>query len=279
MRVGNWLLIECISESQWTCLYRARPAGAKDQRSAPYVAKMLHRGRTHDPVAMEMLVREARVAAQVRHPHLITILDRQLTRSPQFLVMPRLEGTSLEACINSGQSLDPAAALWMVRQTAEALDALDRAGWRHGDIKPANIFISPRGHATLLDLGFAQHRSERPETSGVLAGSGHYLAPELATSRGRADIRSDIYSLGVVLYQLLAGRLPLEGETLEQLIAAHKCEVPLHLRRAAPHVLPAAADLGQRMLAKDPLRRPQSPGDLVAELVRLEIECLSERAA
>ncbi len=113
----------------------------------------------------------------------------------------------------------------------------------------------------------------------MIAGSGHYMAPENTISRGRADIRSDIYSLGVVIYQLLASRVPLEGETLEELVANHKQLAPPPLRRVAPHVPPCAADLVRRMLAKDPLRRPQSPRELVKELVRLEIEAFGERAA
>ena len=120
--------------------------------------------------------------------------------------------------------------------------------------------------------------TKRQKATRLLAGSGHYLAPEHADFRRRPDIRSDIYSLGVVL-TVVAGRLPLEGETLEALVAAHKRTAPLHLRRAAPHVPPRAADLVRRMLAKDPLRRPQSPAELVAELVRLEIDSFSERAA
>jgi serine/threonine-protein kinase len=263
-----------------------------------------------------MLLREARVASEVRHPHLITILESQLAHNPPFLVMPWLEGASLEAYVRLssltlpidtyvGHSsltspqdqagkpdvrqsqagkpdvqtmLDPPVVLWIARQTAEALAALDGAGWRHGDIKPSNIFLSPQRHVTVLDLGFARHRDER-DTARVLSGSGHYLAPEHATAGGRPDIRSDIYSLGVVLYQLLAGHVPLDGATLEELIARHKQTAPLPLRRAAPHVSPGVASLVQRMLAKDPLRRPQSPGELLAELVRLEIESFSERAA
>ncbi len=152
--------------------------------------------------------------------------------------MPWLEGASLEAFFKTRRLFDPPAALWIARQTAEALEALDRAGWRHGDIKPSNIHVSSQGHVTLLDLGFAQRRGEKAEGNVALAGSGHYLAPEHAVSGARADIRSDIYSLGAVLYRLLSGRLPLEGETLESLVTAQKCTAPLHLRRAAPHVLP-----------------------------------------
>ncbi len=277
-RLGSWRLLDCVGQGEWTRIYRASPAGATAADSAAYAIKTLRAGLQDDPLTREMLHREVRVASEVRHPHLIAILDAQLKHDPPFLVMPWLQGSSLEEYVSAGYLLDPPVVLWIARQTAEALDALDRAGWRHGDIKPGNIFLSPQGHATLLDLGFARHRDER-ESPRMIAGSGHYLAPEHAIARGRPDVRSDIYSLGVVLYQLLAGRVPLDGETLEQLVARHKQTAPLPLRRVAPHVPPRAAELVQRMLAKDPLRRPQSPRELVTELVRLEIEAFGERAA
>jgi serine/threonine-protein kinase len=277
-RLGRWRLLGCVGEGEWTRVYRARPEGASGAESAAYAIKTIRSERQSDPAAYEMLVREARVANEVRDPHLIAILESQLAYNPPFLVMPWLEGTSLDFYAGAGILLDPPVVLWIARQTAGALAALDRAGWRHGDIKPGNLFLSPQGHATVLDLGLARHRDER-ESRHVIAGSGHYLAPENAIAGGRPDIRSDIYSLGVVLYQLLAGRVPLDGETLEQLVSRHKQTAPLPLRRAAPHVPPRAADLVQRMLAKDPLRRPQTPGELVADLVRLEIDSFSERAA
>ena len=248
--VGQLATDRRAGQGAWTTVYRARPVNSQSEKPAAYALKMIRHDRQDHPVAREMLAREARVAREVRHPHLITILESQLKRTPVFLVMPWLEGATLQAYTSGGRSLDPPLALWIARQTAEALEALDRAGWRHGDIKPGNIFLSPQGHVTLLDLGFARRRDERIEGPGLLAGSGHYLAPENASSRGRPDIRSDIYSLGVVLYQLLSGRLPIEGETLEQLVAEHKRTAPIHLRRAAPHVppragRPGAADAGQ----------------------------------
>ena len=106
---------------------------------------------------------------------------------------------------------------------------MDQAGWMHGDVKPSNIFLSPQGHLTLLDLGFARHRDEA-EGPRAIFGTGYYIAPEHFTARCRPHVRSDIYSLGVVLYQLLAGRLPLEGETLQEVAAAHKQTAPVNLR-------------------------------------------------
>jgi eukaryotic-like serine/threonine-protein kinase len=278
-QLGAWTLLGRIGQGPWANVYRARPVTAPADRPAGYAIKMPHATRQQDPLAIDMLARQARVGRQVSHPHLIAILEAQLKRRPQYLVMPWLEGATLQAYTEVRRSLDPPAVLWIARQTAEALHALDQAGWMHGDIKPSNIFLSPQGHVTLLDLGFARHRDEPANDRRTIAGSGYYLAPEHVSSAYRPDIRSDLYSLGVVLYQLLAGRPPLEGETLEELAIAHKQTAPVNLRRIAAHVPLRVAELVHRLLAKDPLRRPQSPGELVTELVRLEIETFSERAA
>ena len=160
-QVGTWQLMGRVGHGQWAGVYRARPVNAPVDRPAAYAVKMLHENRQQDPVAIEMLAREAQVGRQVSHPHLIAILESQLKRAPQFLVMPWLEGATLQAYAAARRLLDPPAVLWIARQTAEALDALDQAGWMHGDIKPSNIFLSPQGHVTLLDLGFARHRDEQ----------------------------------------------------------------------------------------------------------------------
>jgi serine/threonine-protein kinase len=278
-QVGAWQLVRRVSHGQWADVYCARPANSSVERAAAYAIKLLDNDRQQVSLAREMLVREATIGRQVHHPHLIAILESQVRQLPQFLVMPWLEGATLQACIEARRSLDPPAVLWIARQTAEALEALYQAGWSHGDVKPSNIFLSPQGHVTLLDLGLAQHRDEKVDGPRAVAGTGYYLAPEHTSSVYRSDIRSDIYSLGVVLYQLLAGRLPLEGKTFEQVALAHRQTTPLNLRRVAPHVPHSVARLIHQMLAKEPLRRPQSPAELVAELVRLEIDTFSERAA
>ncbi len=280
--VGKWQLTSLAAEGSWACIYRARASEAPsdgERRPPAYALKMLRPDCQTSGQALGMLAREAQVARQVSHPHLIAIFEAQLKRPPQYLVMPWLEGASLQMCAAGQRSFDPPAVLWIARQAAEAMAALERAGWTHGDIKPSNIFLSPTGHLTLLDLGFAHRRDEPNREPLALAGTGYYLSPEHFIAAGRPDVRSDIYSLGVVLYQLLAGHLPLEGPTLEAMALAHRQSAPLPLRRATPHVPRRVAELVQRMLAKDPLRRPQSPAELVAELVRLEIETFSQRAA
>ena len=194
--------------------------------------------------------------------------------------MPWLEGSTLEERLTASGAIDLPAALGIARQVAEALDAMDAAGWLHGDVKPSNIFLSPENHVTLLDLGFARRRHEaEPATANrSIMGTGRYLAPEHLAAGLAPDIRSDIYSLGIVLYELLAWRLPFEGCTLAELAREHKQAAPPNLRRLAPHLPSEVVRLVHEMLAKDPLRRPQTPRDLVDRLVRLEITTFTERA-
>ena len=278
-RVHQWELVSLAAEGSLARVYRARPAGSSAERPAPYALKMLQPHRQHDPRAVALLKREAQVGRDISHPHLVSVLQANLGRLPQFVVMPWLDGTTLRAQFDAGRCLDLPVALWIARQVAEALEALHAGGWMHGDVKPSNVFISPGGHATLLDLGFARRSHETGSAvDRWLTGTCNYMAPELITSALRADIRSDVYSLGVLLFELTAGRLPFTGDSLAELAGQHKQSRPPNLRHLAPHLPNTVVRLVQQMLAKEPLRRPQTPRELIERLVGLEIATFSERA-
>jgi serine/threonine-protein kinase len=267
------------AEGSLARIYRARPAETSGDRPALYALKMLGPQWQTDPRAVGLLQREALVGRAVSHPHLVSILQASLGRPPQFVVMPWLDGATLRAQLDAGRGVDLPVALWIARQVAEALEALHAAGWMHGDVKPGNIFISPEGHVTLLDLGFARRADETGSAvDRLLTGTCNYIAPELITSVLRADIRSDIYSLGVVLFELVAGRLPFTGDSLAELAGQHKQSRPPNLRHLAPHLPKSVVQLVHQMLAKEPLRRPQRPRELIDRLVMLEITTFSERA-
>jgi serine/threonine-protein kinase len=278
-RVGQWELVCLAAEGSLGRVYRARPAGTPAGRPPSYALKMLWPRWQNDSRAVGLLQREALVGRSVSHPHLVSILQANLVRPPQFVVMPWLDGATLRGQLDAGRRVDLPAALWGVRQVAQALEALHAAGWMHGDVKPGNIFISPHGHVTLLDLGFARRKDEAGSAvDRLVTGTCNYIAPELITSAMRADIRSDIYSLGVVLFELLAGRLPFTGDSLAELVEQHRQSRPPNLRHLAPHLTKSVVELVHQMLAKEPLRRPQTPRELIDRLVTLEIATFSERA-
>lgn len=272
-RLGHWELSTLIGEGAFCRVFAARPAGAAT-RPHSYAVKLLKEQWHDQPAAVATLVREAEALRLVRSAHVATVLEAQISRPPYCLVMPRYEGRTLAEMLRAGR-LTLAQSLWYARQTAEALAALERADWMHGDVKPTNVIIGPDGHATLVDLGFARRtRQGTADLDRTVLGSIHYMAPETIVSRLRSDIRSDLYSLGVMLYQMLTGRLPFEGTDVGELMRAHRQQRPRRLRSLAPEVPSGVTALVDHMLSKEPLRRPQSAAAVVQRLAGFEIDCL-----
>lgn len=277
-RLGPWRLVQLVHNGPMTRVYRARPASIPVDRPAAYAIKHLPERWQEDRPAIELLRREALVGRGVAHRHLVPVLAAHIGTPPYFLVMPWLDGCSLAARLARVPQLPVASVLWMIRQVAEALDALQTAGWMHGDVKPANIQVSSCGHATLLDLAFARRLDEADAAlEPCVLGTGHYMAPERFVSRLQSDIRSDIYSLGATLYEMLAGRRAIVGHTLAELAERHRSLQPTPVRRLVPHLPHELAELVHQMLAKEPLRRPQSPREVIERLTWLEIETFDQR--
>jgi serine/threonine-protein kinase len=240
---------------------------------------MLHPRWEDRPEAVALLRREAKVGRAVVHPHVVPVLAAHVHEPPYFVVMPRLVGQTLAARL-AGGPLPAAIALWIARQTAEGLDVLHRHGYLHGDVKPANILIAPSGHVTLLDLGFARRFDETGSAvNRLVLGTINYLAPELLVSALRADERTDVFSLGIVLFEMLTGRPPLVACDLTELLRMQNEYRPPNLRATRPELSASLSGLVRRMLFKEPLRRPQSMSEVIEQLVRLEIDALADRAA
>lgn len=275
-RMGPWQLTQLLAEGPLTRVYAARPA---DSPTAPdtYAVKALRREWWQDRTAIEMLRREAWVGRQAAHPNLIAVLGAQVTQPPLFVALPRLVGQTLAESMLDGQRPSLPQALWIARQAAQALDALHtQAGMLHGDVKPSNLFLSPDGHATLLDLGFCQTQQEaRSWASRPVVGTPLYIAPEMVTSACAADARSDLYSLGATLYEMLSGRPPFLASDPAELIAKHRQDKPPCIRNVAPSTPKVVASLVHRLLAKEPMRRPDSALAVVEELTQLEIACFA----
>jgi serine/threonine-protein kinase len=278
-RLGPWQLVRVLADGNYTRVYQARPADGEPSQRAAYVLKVLRNQWWRDPQAIEMQRREAWVGAKISHPNLLPVLSASVQEPPFYVVMPKLEGTTLAQLILDQERLSVPLALWITRQVADGLAALyTGAGMIHTDVKPANIIVSPAGHATLIDFGFVQTPAEASQwATRPLAGTLAYIAPEMVTSALAAGPRSDIYSLGVTLYEMLTGRRPWDSNDPGELATLHREAKPTDIRALRPDVPKAVVELVHSMLAKDPLRRPESADELATRLSRLEINCFSMR--
>ena len=276
-QIGCWEPVRLIGEGQLSLIYQVRPVDSAPDQPACHALKVLRAEWQDDTRGLAILAREVHVGRKVTHPHLVPILAANLAEPPYYVAMPWLEGQSLAEYLRAGEAVDLPIVFWIARQVAEALEALHLAGWIHGDVKPSNIMVSPSGHATLIDLGFARHHSERNAVADrPLMGTLHYTAPEMLYSAAGGGVQCDVYSLGVVLFEMLTGRVPFSAVDVSDLAAQHRQELPGDLRSIVPYVPTRAARLVQQMLAKQPLRRPPLR-DVVDRLVGLEIETFSER--
>jgi eukaryotic-like serine/threonine-protein kinase len=216
--------------------------------------------------AGERVRREARAAASLRHPNIACVYDYGEQDGIAFLVMELLEGESLAARLRRHGALPPAEAAHVATGVAEALDAAHLAGIVHRDVKPGNIVLEASGAVKLLDFGIAAISGQRHRPGQErLLGTAAYLPPEWGDD-GPADPAGDVYSLGVVVYEMLAGRPPFTGNTLAAVAAAHAANPPPPLTPLNPDVPAAMAAVCERALAKDPAARPPSAGAFAAQL-------------
>ena len=234
--------------------------------------KTLNRDLPDDQLAefQARFVREAKSAGRLNHPNIVTIYDVGTAGEVAYIAMEYLEGQSLQQLMKSGASLPFERVVDIVAQVAEGLDYAGRFGIVHRDIKPANIMVSPEGLATITDFGVARVPSSSMTGAGKLLGSPKYVAPEQVREEP-VDPRADIFSLGVVLYELLAGKTPFEepGMDVVSLLDRIAEQPAAPVSRQRPDI-PASLDvILERALAKDPARRFQRAGELAQHLRQL----------
>jgi serine/threonine-protein kinase len=216
--------------------------------------------------AVERFKNELRFARKIAHRHVCRMYDVGEEGLTHFLTMEYVPGEDLKAFIRRSGQLTPAKAVSLARQTAEGLAEAHRLGVIHRDLKPQNIMIDGEGNARIMDFGIARIQEVEGLTgSGVFIGTPEYMSPEQAELKN-VDSRTDIYSLGVVLFEMLTGRAPFEGETPLGIAMKHKSEPPRSPSELNPHVPADLASVVLKALAKDPDRRYQSAEEMASDL-------------
>jgi serine/threonine-protein kinase len=269
-RIGPYELLRKLGEGGMGAVYQAR-----DTRNENVVAlKVLPRSRAHDKIFLQRFEQEARAAFELDHPNIIHGLDVGNADGYHFLVMEFVGGHDVHALLNQKGRLTEQEALSILEQVARALDHIHGERLVHRDIKPENILISAEGVAKLTDMGLAvdndTHGRRRITQAGIAMGTPFYLSPEQIEGKSEADIRSDIYALGSTVYEMVTGRPPFDGETPALVMMKHLSEhVP------SPHDIDRAISfhfchLLEKMMAKDPALRYQTPAEMLADARRVQ---------
>ena len=253
-RLGSYLLVQALGSGGMSNVFRA----VHEETGSTVAVKVLPRTLAKNATLLQRFMREAKSAESLDHSNIVAIYDRGFDQGRHYLVLEYVEGRDLHDRVRLNGPLGAEEAVGFIREVAEGLRYAAGQGMIHRDVKPANLLMTPDGHAKIIDLGLAlqiEDEDERVTRDGTTVGTVDYMAPEQARDSRQTSERSDIYSLGCTFYYLLTGSPPFPGGGLSDKLARHyKAPIP-DVREHRPDVPEALSQLIRKMMEKKPENR------------------------
>src|ERR1700742_53390 len=239
---------------------------AEDQQLGRKVAlKLLHHRFAQDPDFVERFRREAQAAAGLQHPNVVSVYDRGTFDDTYYIAMRYLPGRSLKQIIRQEAPMDPLRAIDITIQILKAARFAHRRGVIHRDLKPHNVIVDDSGHAKVTDFGIARAGASDMTETGSIMGTAQYLSPEQAQGRA-VNAASDLYSIGVVLYEMLTGRVPFDAASAVSIALKHVSEAPTPPSQINPEIPPELEQTVLWVLNKNASDRPADADQLITVL-------------
>lgn len=271
---GRYKLIDELGRGSFATVYIARDT----KTNRIYAIKIMHFEFSDDGDLLARFQREAHILQRLSDPHIVRIFDYEDENDMHYIVMDYIDGQNLKYHILTHGPMEPVRALDYARQIAEGLDTAYKHGVVHRDIKPQNIVINSKDVVKITDFGLARSRETVTLTqSNVFMGTAYYIPPEQAESGRSADTRSDLYSVATVLFEMLTGRPPFEGDTAVDIVVKHMNDKVPSICRLRPE-LPLETDMFmQKAMAKLPADRYNTPREFISALEQLQQRIASSR--
>ena len=259
---GKYKIYDVVGAGSFATVYLGRNVETNEM----VAIKVLSPHLTQDPRYVERFRREAMLAQRLRHPNIVRVLDHGIDGDVHFLAMEFVEGLTLSELIRRKGQLPVNEAVTYISQACAGLQAAHQVGIVHRDIKPANLMITPDGTVKIMDFGIARMEAMAGLThTGTFMGTPRYISPEVARGQ-RADIRSDLYALGLITYELLAGQPPLDADNTWAVLRMQIERTPAPIRSIRADVSSWLEEVINRAIAKDPAQRFQTPAEMLAGL-------------
>jgi serine/threonine-protein kinase len=242
-----------------------------DRNTSEKIAlKLINPKTSSDNETIERFSNELKIARKISHRNVCRMYDLGKVEGAHYITMEYVSGEDLKSMIKMSKQLSVSTAISIATQVCEGLSEAHRMGVVHRDLKPSNIMVDKNGNAKIMDFGIAQSLKTKGITgSDIVIGTPEYMSPEQVSGED-TDHRSDIYSMGVILYKMVTGKVPFEGDTALTIAFKHKTEQPIDPYKLNPHLSQELSNLILKCMEKDKNRRPQSAEELFLYLERLE---------